>query len=286
MRFLRALVGDERCKTLVAPEALLRNLRGRGLAFPRRRGAVPLNIVPDARRRQVRDIAAEPGHIALAVIGDAARRVQLDGLEGTHEGPAKAQAVGDRVIEVLGAHVAVLHEPKGLREKCHLQAIEDEAIDLALHGDRHLAHALEVCRARRFVSGEVQGAPHSSTTGTRCGGFTGCATMQRARPASASVNFDATMADVDEARMALAGAARSSCSNVVRFTSSTSGPHSCTYSAPATASSSVAATEMRFAAEPGSETNPWAASSCRDCSMSRAAPARWLVSGSHTRTVH
>ena len=39
-----------------------------------------------------------------------------------------------------------------------------------------------------MVSGAVHGAPTSSTIGTRCGGFTGCATRQRARPARFSVN--------------------------------------------------------------------------------------------------
>ncbi len=39
-----------------------------------------------------------------------------------------------------------------------------------------------VARARSSVASLVHGAPHSSTTGTRCGGLTGCATRQRARP--------------------------------------------------------------------------------------------------------
>ena len=82
--------------------------------------------------------------------------------------------------------------------------------------------------ARCFVAGDVHGAPHTSTTGTRCGGFTGCATTQRARPASFSVNFDGTMADVDDARIASLRAAPSSRANVSRFTSTFSGPLSCT----------------------------------------------------------
>ena len=79
-------------------------------------------------------------------------------------------------------------------------------------------------RARAFVASDVHGAPQSSTTGARCGGFTGCATMQRARPPSCSVKRDATMADVDEASTQCAGAAASRAANVSRLTSRTSGP--------------------------------------------------------------
>jgi hypothetical protein len=46
------------------------------------------------------------------------------------------------VIQVLGAHVAFLHEAEGFGEEGDLQAVEDEAVDLLLHVDRHLAHAL------------------------------------------------------------------------------------------------------------------------------------------------
>ena len=53
------------------------------------------------------------------------------------------------------------------------------------------------------VASLVHGAPHSSTTGTRCGGLTGCATRQRARPASSAVKCEATIADVLLARIAL-----------------------------------------------------------------------------------
>ena len=67
-----------------------------------------------------------------------------------------------------------------------------------------------MARARSIVSGEVQGAPDSSTIGTTCGGLTGCATRQRWRPFSFSVKREATMAEDDEARIALAGAAASS----------------------------------------------------------------------------
>ena len=52
--------------------------------------------------------------------------------------------------------------------------------------------------------------------------------MQRARPASASVKREATIADVDEARTQSGGAAASSAAKVARLASSVSGPLSCT----------------------------------------------------------
>ena len=53
--------------------------------------------------------------------------------------------------------------------------------------------------ARCLVCAVVHGAPQISTTGTRCGGLTGWATRQRPRPGRWSVNFEATIAEVDEA---------------------------------------------------------------------------------------
>jgi hypothetical protein len=67
-----------------------------------------------------------------------------------------------------------------------------------------------MARARAIVSGGVHGAPDSSTIGTTCGGLTGWATRQRWRPASFSVKREVTMAEDDDARIALAGAAASS----------------------------------------------------------------------------
>src|ERR1043165_3212433 len=54
-------------------------------------------------------------------------------------------------------------------------------------------------RARSIVSGAVHGAPHNSTSGTRCGGLTGWPTRQRALPGSSSVKREATMARVSVA---------------------------------------------------------------------------------------
>src|SRR6266849_81884 len=56
--------------------------------------------------------------------------------------------------------------------------------------------------ARAIVSGEVHGAPTSSTSGTRWGGLTGWATRQRARPLSVCVNRLATIGAVERVRHA------------------------------------------------------------------------------------
>ena len=64
-----------------------------------------------------------------------------------------------------------------------------------------------IARARSIVSGDVKGAPESSTIGTTCGGLTGWATRQRWRPCSSSAKREVTMNEDDEARMA-SGAAR------------------------------------------------------------------------------
>ena len=95
------------------------------------------------RRRQVGHVAAEPRRVAPAVVGDPARCIQLDGFKRTHEGPAQAQSVADRVVEILRTDVAFLHEAERLGQQRDLQPVQDEAVDLALHVDRHLADAFE-----------------------------------------------------------------------------------------------------------------------------------------------
>jgi hypothetical protein len=82
----------------------------------------------------------------------------------------------------------------------------------------------------------------------------GMATRQRSRPGRSSLNFDATIAEVEEARMASRGAAASSSEKIRRLSSTRSGPFSCTRSTPSTASAAEPATETRAAARAGSRT--------------------------------
>ena len=112
-----------------------------------------------------------------------------------------------------------------------------------------------------MVSGAVQGAPTSSTIGTRCGGLTGCATRQRARPFRFSVNRLATIADVDDARIASGAASASSSAKIARLASSVSGTFSCTWLAPSSASATLFAARTRAADPFGSSTSPCCASS-------------------------
>ena len=74
----------------------------------------------------------------------------------------------------------------------------------------------------------VQGAPQISTTGTRYGGFTGCATRQRARPGKASVNADAGMLEVELASTVDTDASASILAKISRLISTFSGRLSCT----------------------------------------------------------
>ena len=83
-------------------------------------------------------------------------------------------------------------------------------------------------RARSTTAGSVNSAGDSSTIGTTCGGFTGCATRQRLRPGTWSAKRDVWIVDVELARMHEGFAAASSCENTTRFTSSRSDVFSCT----------------------------------------------------------
>ncbi len=79
--------------------------------------------------------------VALAVVGDAAGGVERDGLERAHERPAQAEAVRDGLVEVFRRDIALADQAHRLGEQRALQAIENEAIDLALHQDGHLPDA-------------------------------------------------------------------------------------------------------------------------------------------------
>ena len=77
--------------------------------------------------------------VALDIVAHAARRIEVDGLERTHEGPAQRQAVADADIDILDRGIAVGDQAERLLEQRALQAVHDEAVELALHHDRRLA---------------------------------------------------------------------------------------------------------------------------------------------------
>src|SRR3954454_17114499 len=135
-----------------------------------------------------------------------------------------------------------------------------------------------------MLSGAVQGAPHSSTSGTRCGGLTGWPTRQRARPGSISVKREATIADVDDTSSASGGASRWSSAKILIFWSTFSGPFSWTNSALFTASSTLPATVIRAAAPSGSAARPCRASACSSSRIRPGAAASVGACGSVSRT--
>ena len=132
--------------------------------------------------------------------------------------------------------------------------------------------------ARSIAMGEVQGEGQSSTIGTRCGGFTGWATRQRAAPASPCDQTEGIRAELDEAKMTSGPASRSRSANSARLISAFSGPFSCTQSAPSSASASVEKPVAR-AAMPGS-----APASRIIAAMSVSSRASTAGSASQTRT--
>ena len=79
--------------------------------------------------------------VAAQIVGDAARRVEVDRLERPHERPAQADAVLDRDIDVRGRGDAVPDHAQRRAEQRRLHAVGDEARDLAAQADRRLAGA-------------------------------------------------------------------------------------------------------------------------------------------------
>ena len=76
--------------------------------------------------------------IARAVIGNAAGRIEFDGLERTEERPAQAETVLHGVIEILRRDIAFADQAKRFGKQRALQPVQHEAVDLAVDGDRHL----------------------------------------------------------------------------------------------------------------------------------------------------
>src|SRR3712207_4747054 len=97
----------QRRHTPVAPKAPARNLVRLRDASPSGQDASHvLRLEYRGRRRIGRDPL--PGvTITQAVVRDPARRVELDGLERTHERPAQAEAFLDGRVEVLRADHAL-----------------------------------------------------------------------------------------------------------------------------------------------------------------------------------
>ena len=164
----RALVRDERHKPPVAPElalaeVVLRQLRAPVALDGLEHLAGPVDAALHLREETLVDVL-----VALDIVADAAGRIEVDGLERTHERPAQRQAFADADIDILDRGVAVGDEAEGLLEQRALHAVHDEAVELALHHDRRLAGRDEEVRgSRSTTSGDVQGDGTTSAAGMR-----------------------------------------------------------------------------------------------------------------------
>ncbi len=77
--------------------------------------------------------------VALDIIAHATGRIEVNGLERSHERPAQRQPVADADIDILDTGVAVGDKPESLLQQGALQAVHDEAVELALHHQRRMA---------------------------------------------------------------------------------------------------------------------------------------------------
>lgn len=86
--------------------------------------------------------------IALKVVGNTPRSIEVNGFDGAHEAPAQRQPILDGLVQVLGRNVALSDQSEGLVQHGKLQAVQDEALDLAFYGNRlHAAAGHEISGA-------------------------------------------------------------------------------------------------------------------------------------------
>ena len=71
--------------------------------------------------------------VAPDIVAHAARRVEVDGLERADERPAQPDALLQADIDLFGRGVAVGDQAEGLLQQRALQAVHDEAVELAPH---------------------------------------------------------------------------------------------------------------------------------------------------------
>src|SRR3546814_544738 len=134
-----AFVGDQRHQALVAPFLALREiaLRKRGTAallHESKHWSRPVH----APHLRWRDPLVDP-LISLHVVAYAARRIQVDGLEWSHETPPEGESVAEAGIDILRRGIAVGDQPEGFLQERALHPVHHEAVELALHDDRPLA---------------------------------------------------------------------------------------------------------------------------------------------------
>ncbi len=105
----------------------------------------PAPIDAPLRRREDAGVDAL---IAVGIVAHAGGRVEVDGLERPHEGPAQCEALTNPDIDVLNPRIALLDEPEGFFKQRPLQPVHDKAVELSLHDDRRMTGGTQkTCRA-------------------------------------------------------------------------------------------------------------------------------------------
>src|ERR1700730_10122263 len=124
---LGGLVRGQRGEPFVASLRQRIDAFRRRLMRPRRDHPVHIRALvhlgSDRRRGQ---LLIEAG-IARAIIGDAAGRIEFDGLEGTQKRPAQSEAILDGVVEILRRDIAFADKAKGFGQQRALQPVQDKA---------------------------------------------------------------------------------------------------------------------------------------------------------------
>ena len=103
--------------------------------------AALVHVARDHLRRAIAVAAQRAFEIAAGVIEDVAA-APVDEFQQAEHRIAEAEAVSDRLVDVLGAGDAFLHHPRGLVHRQRLDARNDEAGRRRAH-HRHLADAFE-----------------------------------------------------------------------------------------------------------------------------------------------
>src|SRR3546814_16605939 len=74
-----------------------------------------------------------------SLVAYAARRIQVDGLERSHEAPPEGESVAEAGIDILRRGIAVGDQPEGFLQERALHPVHPEDVELALHDNRPLA---------------------------------------------------------------------------------------------------------------------------------------------------
>src|SRR4051812_38554764 len=115
----------------IAPACELRELLRCRLLAPFAQNVCDVRVLEYLDARWLRLQPLVEAGVARAIVRDPAGRIQFDGRERPHERPAQAEAVLDGLVEILRRGITLADEAKGFGEQRALQAIENEALDLA-----------------------------------------------------------------------------------------------------------------------------------------------------------